>query len=111
MRLKTRNAIGILTWAVAILATSMSSNSFASTQRVTTTDANVEHRPAVRTLSFNAPAYTGYIRPDVSEAPDPDRPSVSAVAEVDSWSMFAAVLGLIGMRLWHSGKKNMPIIK
>ncbi|KVW94975.1 hypothetical protein ABW22_11085 [Thiobacillus denitrificans] len=97
-------------WSLAILAGSVPGESVAGMQ-VESTDTRVNRQPAVRAVSYGAPVYEAYARPGVNDASNPDELSVSAVPEVDRWAMLAAILGLIGMRLWHGGKKNLPVIK
>lgn len=108
MRLKIHNVIGMFAWSLAILAGSLPVDSVASDLRVATTDMGVNRQPAVRAISYSAPVYAAYSRPAVN---DPDTASVSVVPEIDGWTMLAALLGLISMRLWRSGKKNLLVIK
>jgi hypothetical protein len=108
MRLKLHNVIGMFAWSLAILAGSLPVHSVASDLRVTATDRGVNRQAAVRAISYSAPVYAAYARPVVNE---PDTLSVSVVPEVDRWTMLAAILGLISMRLWRSGKKNLLVIK
>lgn len=108
MRLKTHNVIGMLAWSLAVVAGSLPLDSGASELRVAATDRGVNRQLAVRAVSYSAPAYAAYARPALNE---PDTLSVSVVPEVDRWTMLAALLGLISMRLWRSGKKNLLVIK
>jgi hypothetical protein len=108
MRLKTHNVIGMLAWSLAVVAGSLPLDSRASELRVAATDRGVNRQLAVRAVSYSAPAYAAHARPALNE---PDTLSVSVVPEVDRWTMLAALLGLISMRLWRSGKKNLLVIK
>lgn len=108
MRLKIHNFIGMFGWSLAILATSLPLDSVASGEHVATADRGVYRQSAIRALSYSAPVYAAYARPVVK---DSDTLSVSVVPEVDNWTMLAAILGLISMRLWRSGKKNLLVIK
>lgn len=110
MRLKIRNAIGMFAWSLAILAGSLPVDSVASGQSVATTDMRV-NQPSVRAISSGAPVYSTYSRPAVNDASIPGASSVSVVPEVDRWTMFATILGLIGMRLWRSEKRNLLVIQ
>lgn len=109
MRMKTHTAIGMFAWSLAILAGSLPVDSGASGLRAETIDMDVNRQPALRAAaSYSAPVYA-YTRPAAND-PD-DALSVSVVPEVDSWTMLAAVLGLIGMRLWRSSKKNLLVVE
>jgi hypothetical protein len=108
MRLKTHKLIGMFAWSLAILAASLPLDSVASVQRVATADMGVT---SVRAISYSAPVYSAYARPAVNDAPILGASSVSVVPEVDRWTMLAAILGLISMRLWRSGKKKLLVIK
>ena len=109
MRLKLHKFIGMFAWSMAILAGSLPLDSVASVQRVATTDISVNRQASVRTISY-APAYSAYSSGG-SDASTAGASTVSVVPEVDRWTMLAALLGLIGMRLWRSGKKKLLVIK
>ncbi|MHB1053025.1 MAG: hypothetical protein ACYCZT_08140 [Thiobacillus sp.] len=111
MRLKIHNAIGVFAWSLAILAGSLPGASVASILHVTTTDRYLDRQPAMRAISYSAPSYATYASFAMNDAPVPDQSSVLGAPEVNGRTMFAAILGLIGMRLWRSGKKMLPIIK
>lgn len=111
MRFKTHNVIGMFTWSLAILAGSLPLDSVASVQSVATTDMGVNRQASVRAISYGAPVYSAYASPAVNDASTPGASSVSVVPEVDRWTMLAAILGLIGMRLWRSGKKKLLVIQ
>lgn len=111
MRLKIHKLIGMCAWSLAILAGSLPLDSVASVQGVATTEMGVNRQASVRAISYGAPAYSAYARPAVDDASIPGASNVSVVPEVDRWAMLAAVLGLIGMRLWRSGKKKLLVIK
>lgn len=108
MRLKIHTFIGVFGWSLAILAASLPVDSMASGEHMTTADRRVYRQPAIRAISYRAPVYAAYARPVVK---DSDTLSVSVVPEVDTWTMLVAILGLISMRLWRSGKKNLLVIK
>ncbi|MBT9590090.1 MAG: hypothetical protein IV089_04165 [Thiobacillus sp.] len=111
MRLKIHNAIGVFAWSLAILAGSLPGASVASILHVTTTDRYLDRQPAMRAISYSTPGYATYASFAVNDAPVPAKSSVSGVPEVDGLTMFAAIFGLIGMRLWRGGEKTLPIIK
>lgn len=111
MRLKTHNAIGMFAWSLAILAGSLPVDSVASGQSVATADMDVNRQASVRAISYAAPVYSAYSRPVANNASIPDASGVSVVPEVDRWTMFATILGLIGMRLWRSEKRNLLVIQ
>ena len=111
MRLKIHEVIGMFAWSLAILAGSLPLDSVASVLSVATTDMGVNRQVSVRATSYGAPAYSAYSRPAVNDASSPGASSVSVVPEVDRWTMLAAILGLVGMRLWRSGKKKLLVIK
>lgn len=107
MRLKIDNVIGMLGLSMTLLAVSLPVESIASGEHVVT-DTGASRQLAIRTVSNGIPVYTAYARP---AAQDSNTLSVSVVPEVDHWTMLAAILGLISMRLWRSGKKNLLVIK
>ena len=111
MRLKINKVIGMFAWSLAILAGSLPLDSVASVQSVATTDMGVNRQASVRAISYGAPVYSAYSRPAVNDASIAGASSVSVVPEVDRWTMLAAILGLIGMRLWRGGKKQLLVIK
>jgi hypothetical protein len=111
MRLKTHNVIGMFAWSLAILAGSLPLDSVASVQRVATTDMGVNRHASVREITYGEPVYSAYARPAVNDAPILGASSVSVVPEVDRWTMLAAILGLVSMRLWRSGKKRLLVIQ
>lgn len=110
MRMKIQTAIGVFAWSLAIVGGSLPADGVASGLRAEAMDMEMEmnRQPALRaSASYGAPVYSTYSR---SAANGPDETlSVSVVPEVDSWTMLAAVLGLIGMRLWRSSKKNLLV--
>lgn len=108
MRLKTHKLIGMFAWSLAILAASLPLDSVASVQRVATTEMGVT---SVSAISYGAPVYSAYARPAVNDSSIPRATSVSVAPEVDRWTMLAAILGLISMRLWRSGKKKLLVIQ
>ncbi|OZA24810.1 MAG: hypothetical protein B7X93_11195 [Hydrogenophilales bacterium 17-61-9] len=110
MRLKIHNAIGVFAWSLAILAGSLPGTSVASMRHVTATDSYPDRQPAMRPASYSPPGYA-YASFAVNDAPVSAKSSVSGVPEVDGRTMFAAILGLVGMRLWRGGEKTLPIIK
>lgn len=112
MRLNIHNFMGIFVLSLAGFAGSLSSDTAASGMQVASTNVtnvNGNHRPAVVAVSYSAAAYPSYAssRADAAVA---DKSSISAVPEVDIWTVLLAILGLIGMRLWHGGKKRLPTI-
>lgn len=111
MRLKIHKSIGMFAWSLALLAGSLPGDSIASSMQVAMTDVGVNRKPAVVAVSYSTPVYAAYASPAADDASIPDKLSVSAVSEVDSWTMLAVILGLISMRLWRGGKKNLPVIK
>lgn len=111
MRLKIHKAIGMFAGSLAMLAGSLPLDSVASVQSAATTEMGVNRQASVRAVSYGAPVYTAYARPAVNDASIRGASSVSVVPEVDRWTMLAAILGLIGMRLWRSGKKKLLVIK
>lgn len=108
MRLKINNVIGMLGLSLAFLAVSLPAASIAFSEHVATADRGASRQPAIRAVSNGVPVYAAY---DGPVAKDSDTLSVSVVPEVDNWTMLAAILGLISMRLWRSGKKNLLVIK
>lgn len=111
MRLKTHKLVGMFAWSLAILAASLPVDSVASVQRVATAEIGVNGAPSVRTIAYGSPVYSAYARPAVNDSSIPRATSVSVAPEVDRWTMLAAILGLISMRLWRSGKKKLLVIQ
>jgi hypothetical protein len=111
MRLKTRNAIGMFAWSLVILAGSLPVDSVASGQSVETADMGVNRQASVKAISYAAPVYSAYSGPVANNASIRGASDVSVVPEVDRWTMFATILGLIGMRLWRSEKRNLLVIQ
>lgn len=111
MRLKIHKTIGVFAWSLVILAGSLPVASVASFLSVTASDRFLNRQPATRTMSYNAPGYEKYTGFAVNDAPVLIKSGISGVPEVDGRTMFAAILGLIGMRLWLGGDKTLPIIK
>jgi len=111
MRLKTHKLVGMSAWSLAILAASLPVDSVASVQRVATTEMGVNRPPSVRTIASGEPVYSTYPRPAVNETSIRGASSVSVAPEVDPWTMLAAILGLVSMRLWRSGKKKLLVIQ
>lgn len=111
MRLKIADPIGKFAWSLAILAASLSSGSMASVQRAATTDMDASRLPAVRAVSYGAPVYYASPGAALKGASLSGASSVSVAPEVDGWTMLAAILGLVGMRLWRGEKRKLPVIK
>ncbi|HQT33827.1 MAG: hypothetical protein ACYC39_12485 [Thiobacillus sp.] len=111
MRLKTHKLVGLFAWSLAILAASLPVDSVASVQRVATAEMGVDRPPSVRTIAYGAPVYSAYSRPAVNDASSRGASRVSVAPEVDPWTMLVAILGLISMRLWRSGKKKLLVIQ
>jgi len=113
MRLKIHSFIGIFALLLAGFAGSLSSDTAASSPLVATTNVtNVDrnHPPAVVAVSYRTSAFSSFTN-SVTDAAIQDRSSVSAVPDVDIWTMLVAILGLISLRLWHGGKKRLPVIQ
>ncbi|WP_161984181.1 hypothetical protein [Sulfuriferula plumbiphila] len=107
-----RNFIAVFGLSLAGLAGSLACDTAASSLQVATTNvthAVGNHKSAVVAVSYRTPAYAGYAS-SVTDAAAVDKSSVSAVPEVDIWTMLVAILGLTGMRLWRGGKKGLPAI-
>lgn len=115
MRLNIRNFIAVFVLSLAGLAGSLSCDTAASSLQVATTNAahvpntDGNHKPAVVAVSYSTPAYSSFASSGTNAAIQ-DKSSVSAVPEVDIWTMLVAILGLAGMRLWRGGKKGLPAI-
>ena len=109
MRFKTHKLVGLFAWSLAVLAASLPVDSVASVQRVATTERGVT--PSVRTIAYGTPVYSVYSRPAVNDAPIRGASRISVAPEVDPWTMLVAILGLISMRLWRSGKKQLLVIQ
>ncbi|HUW28408.1 MAG TPA: hypothetical protein VMV97_07350 [Sulfuriferula sp.] len=111
MCLKIRNFIGAFTLSLAALAGSLSSDTVASSLQVVTANADGNHKPAVVAVSYSTPAYAyPSFTSSGADAAIQDKSSVSAVPEVDIWTLLVAILGLTGMRLLRGGKKRLPAI-
>lgn len=111
MRLKIADPIGKFAWSLAILAASLSSGSVASVQRAVTIDMEVSRLPAARAVSYGAPVYYASPRAVREGASLPGASSGSVAPEVDGWTLLAAILGLISMRLWRGETRKLPVIK
>lgn len=109
MRLKIRNFIGVFALSLAGLAGSVSGDTIASSLQVATTNADGNHKPAVVAVSYSTPAYSSFASSG-ADAAIQEKSSVSAVPEVDIWTMLVAILGLTGMRLSRGGKKRLQAI-
>jgi hypothetical protein len=111
MRLKTHKLVGLFAWSLAILAASLPVDSVASVQRVATAEMGVNRPPTVRAISYGAPVHSAYPKPAVNDVSIRSASRVSVAPEVDPWTMLVAILGLISMRLWRSGKKTLLVIQ
>ena len=111
MRFKTHKLVGLFAWSLAILAVSLPVDSVASVQGVATAEMGVNRPLSVRTIAYGAPVYSAYPRPAVNDASSRGASRVSVTPEIDLWTMLAAILGLISMRLWRSGKKQLLVIQ
>ena len=115
MRMKIHNSIGVTGWSLALLAASLSFDASASSIQVTTADFNMNRKGAVMAAAYNTSAYANYAayaEPARAMEDAPSKMIASPASEVDSWTLFAAVMGLVSMRLWRTtGKKSLPVIK
>ena len=115
MRMKIHNSIGVTGWSLALLTASLSFDASASSIQVTTADFNMNRKGTVMATAYNPHAYANYVTysgPVRSMENAPSKVMASPASEVDSWTLFAAVMGLVSMRLWRTtGKKSLPVIK
>ena len=112
MCLKTRYAMVILGCLFIMFVMSLSGHSAASSMRGHASDGEVEYQAHVKKIAYSLPAYAdraGPVARDAETSQDPQ--AVSSVSGIDHWTMVAATLFLIGMRLWHGGKKSLPLIQ
>ena len=113
MRLKIHRFIGIVALLMAAFSGSLSSDTAASSPLVATTSVtnfDRNHRPEVVAVSYRTPAFSSFAS-TATDAAIQDRSSVSAVPDVDIWTVLVAILGLVSLRLWHGGKKRQPVIQ
>ena len=120
MHAKNCGFIGVCVWIFAALATSLSFDTIASsldtkkqitTVKMSMAKLNMEREIAVISTVNSGPAlvsYTNYARPDADDVSG--KATVSQRPAIDGWKLLAAILGLVGMRLWHAGKKSLPVI-
>lgn len=106
-----RHSIGLRGYALVIFAASMSFGATASSMQAKATEAGAKPPSAIVAASYNVPLYAGYSRPESAPIAVADKSSGSSLSEVDNWAMFAAIMGLISLRLLHKGKKHLPVIK
>ena len=113
MRLKIHRFIGVVTLLMAAFAGSLPSDTAASSSPEVTTNATNASRnrpPEVVAVSYRAPTFSGFAN-SATAVQVQDRSSVSAEPAVDVWTMLVALLGLVGLRLWHGGKRRQPVIQ
>lgn len=120
MHMKSSSPIRIYLGLLATLAAASSIDAVASSTVVTTADLNTgRHRQAVVAIArYDGPAQATravYTVPSVDRRPvEMNAPRVSehemSEPEVGGWKLLLAVIGLIGIRLWHAGKKTLPLI-
>ncbi len=112
MCLKTRCAMVLLGCLLAMLAMSLSGHSAASSMRGHAPDREAEYQAQGKKIAYSLPVYADRAVPvarNTGASQDPQ--DESSVSEIDHWTMITATLFLIGMRLWHGGKKNLPLIQ
>lgn len=103
-----RSYLGLL----AALA-ALSFDACASGEIISTADLNTSRRAAVATVAYDGAAGAAravYTVPAVDRPRGPPRGESVSEHEVDGWKLLAAVIGLVGIRLWHAGKKILPLI-
>lgn len=113
MPLKIHKFIGALALLMTAFAGSLPSATAASTSPAATTNATHatrNHPPEVVAVSYRTPAFSSFAG-SAAAAQIQDRSSVSAEPAVDVWTMLVALLGLVSLRLWHGGKKRLPVIQ
>ena len=115
MCLKVSHSVGVSAWFLAMLAALLSFDTLASSMQITTADLNVNRKASVAVsvavAAYGTPvgaSYTAYVGPVADEASS--KVNVSPASEVDGWTLFVAIMGLIGMRLWRVDKKSLPVI-
>ncbi|HEY9099606.1 MAG TPA: hypothetical protein VIN38_12110 [Thiobacillus sp.] len=112
MCLKTRYVMVLFGCLLAMLAMSWSGHSAASSMRGHASDGEAEYQAQVKKVAYSLPVYADRAVPVARGAgASQDVEAVSSVSGLDHWTMIAATLFLIGMRLWHGGKKSLPLIQ
>lgn len=115
MRMKIPDSIGVSVWPLALLAASLSFDTSASSIQVTAADFSMSRKAIVTAAAYNTPGYmnyAAYAEPARGMKNASSKVTASPASEVDSWTLFAAVMGLVSMRLWRTaGKKSLPVIK
>lgn len=116
MRLKIHNLIAAFVLLMVGSAGSLANDATATSLRTASTNEtsrDEKHKPAVVAVSYSPTAYSNFTisRTDAAiQHQSQDKPSVSAVPEVDIWALLIAILGLAGMRLRRGGKKYLPTL-
>lgn len=113
MHMKSPHPIRIYLGLLATLAAASSIDAGASSIPITTADLNTTRQASVATAAYDGPAHATravYTVPVVDQRPVQINASSVSEHEVDGWKLLLAVIGLIGIRLWHAGKKSLPLI-
>lgn len=120
MHMKSPYPIRTYLGLLATLAAASSIDAVASSTAVTSADLNTgrQRQASVAIARYDGPAHATravYTVPGVDRRPvEINAPRVSehevSEHEVGGWKLLLAVIGLIGIRLWHAGKKSLPLI-
>lgn len=109
--MKIRDSIGLRSYALVLFAALMSCGATASSMQAKANEVGAKPPPAIVRASYNVPVYAGYGRPELAPMAVAGQSSGSSFSEVNNGAMFAAIMGLIGLRLLNKGKKRLPVIK
>ncbi|MBT9566915.1 MAG: hypothetical protein IV085_01310 [Thiobacillus sp.] len=116
MQLKSLRAARVSLGILVMLGTASSIDAIASSEHITTADMKSSRQPAAvatTVYQYEAPAHASravYTLPVVEQPPVTENSARVSDDRVDGWKLMVAVIGLIGIRLWHAGKKSLPLI-
>lgn len=113
MQMNFLRPVRILLGLLVTLGASLPLGAVASNGHITTADMNPNRQASVADAEYAPPARASRA---VYTTPIVERVSAQVAApnvgenEVGAWKLLVAVVGLIGIRLWHAGKKSLPLI-
>jgi len=113
MHMKSPHPIRIYLGLLATLAAASSIDAGASGIPAATADLDMRRHAVVATAAYDGPARASravYTVSAVNQPPVQHRAASVSEHEVDGWKLLAAVIGLVGIRLWYAGKKILPLI-
>jgi len=110
MRSKIRNSLVMSVFSLTLFVSVLAGDTVSSDVQWPSSDSLVISKPALVAMYYTAPYRPTPAIPAVNVVPPQDTFSLSTDPEVDIRTLLIVVLGLIGMRLWRSGKRSLPAI-